>query len=433
MIAALAAAVALATPSPAPAPTPDPIHLRGHFVGEAAANPSGGLQRGTAFASEFMLGADVDFAKLTGAGGTLHITFTMREGSSLSANTLGNIFTVQEFGGDGLTPRPTEFSYEQAFAKGKVVAIAGRVITENDFAVSPVYWGDSLYCTFQNNGICGTPISILDQQRVRCLSASARRGCARVKVMPTSNFYVETGAYQVNPSYGLRGHGFDLSTTGDSGTYYPLELGFKLNDYNGTSMGNIRIGGYYDTSSGFGVQNQITRFVAPNSPAIAMLPNVPYAGRWGYWLQADHLLSGSAKKHERGIAAFASLIYGEILEPHCLVSSAMLRHRRARHVPRPRRRHGLARLRIRQRQSGAPHVRIVADRVGHSRPTQRPRARHRTQLRLASSSKRHTAFGITIRHRSERQSTNPERCCRRIASDRRSGVLKGKYVLRAFF
>jgi porin len=309
VIAALAAAIALASPSPVPSATPGAFHFRGHFVGEAAANPSGGLQHGTAFAGEFMLGTDVDFAKLTGAGGTLHVTLTMRGGSSLSANALGNIFTVQEIYGDGLTPRLTEFSYEQAFAKGKVDAIAGRVITENDFAVSPVYWGDSLYCTFQNNGICGTPISIPIDSGYVAYPSSAWG--ARVKVMPSSNFYVETGAYQVNPNYGLRGHGFDLSTTGDSGTYYPLELGFKLNDYGGTSGGNVRIGGYYDTSAGFGVANQITRFVAASSPAIGYLPSVPYSGRWGYWLQADHLLAGKAGKHERGIAAFASLVYGD--------------------------------------------------------------------------------------------------------------------------
>jgi porin len=232
----------------------------------------------------------------------------MRQGRSLSANALGNIFTVQEIYGDGLTPRLTEFSYEQAFAKGKVDAIAGRVITENDFAVSPVYWGDSLYCTFQNNGICGTPISIPINSGYVAYPSSAWG--ARVKVMPTSNFYVETGAYQVDPAYGLRGHGFDLSTTGDTGTYVPLELGLKLNDYGGASTGNIRIGGYYDASTVFGVQNQITRFLSPSSPPIAV-PNVPYTGRWGYWLQADHLLSGSAAKHERGIAAFASLVYGD--------------------------------------------------------------------------------------------------------------------------
>jgi porin len=311
MIAALAAAVALASPTPGPVPvaTAAPIQLRGHLVGEGAANTSGGVSRGTAFASELMLGADVNFAKLTGAGGTLHVTFTMREGSSLSANALGNIFTVQEIYGDGLTPRLTEFSYEQSFAKGKVDAIAGRVITENDFAVSPVYWGDSLYCTFQNNAICGTPIAIPIDSGYVAYPSSAWG--ARVKVMPSPNFYVETGAYQVNPSYGLRGNGFDLSTAGDSGVYYPLELGFKIDDYGGTSSGNVRIGGYYDTSTGYGVQNQITRFVSPSSPAVAFLPDVPYTGRWGYWLQADHLLAGSADKHKRGIAGFASMVYGD--------------------------------------------------------------------------------------------------------------------------
>jgi porin len=89
------------------------IVFRGSIFSEFAGNPVGGLQQGTALASQLELGTDINFGKLDNSGaGTVHFTFTAREGSSLSANAIGNIMAVQEIFGDGLTPRLTELSYE---------------------------------------------------------------------------------------------------------------------------------------------------------------------------------------------------------------------------------------------------------------------------------------------------------------------------------
>ena len=146
--------------SPTPSPSPRAIVLGGHYVAEFAGNSSGGLSLGTAYASELMVSGPFDLARLAGPGlGTARIILTAREGSSLSANAIGNIFTVQEIYGDGLTPRLTELSYDQPFAGGKADLYAGRINTENDFAASSAYWGGiALYCAYQNNAICGTPI-----------------------------------------------------------------------------------------------------------------------------------------------------------------------------------------------------------------------------------------------------------------------------------
>jgi carbohydrate-selective porin OprB len=121
------------------------VVFRGHIVSEFAGNPVGGIQQGTALATEFMLGADVNFGTLMHSGaGTLHFTFTERFGSSLSANAIGNVMPVQEIFGDGLTPRLTELSYEQPMLNGKLNFALGRLITENDFAYGPTYWGGNL-------------------------------------------------------------------------------------------------------------------------------------------------------------------------------------------------------------------------------------------------------------------------------------------------
>ena len=79
---------------------------------------SGGFAQGTAYASELMVSGTFHLAQLIGSGlGDCAIVLTAREGSSLSANDVGNIFTVQEIYGDGLTPRFTELSYDQPFRR----------------------------------------------------------------------------------------------------------------------------------------------------------------------------------------------------------------------------------------------------------------------------------------------------------------------------
>ncbi|MGA8535208.1 MAG: carbohydrate porin [Candidatus Tumulicola sp.] len=307
-------AVARGAPDPAPpspTPSPRPIVLGGHYVAEFAGNTSGGLALGTAYASEFMLSGKFDLARLVGPGlGTVRLILTAREGSSLSANDVGNIFTVQEIYGDGLTPRLTELSYDQPFARGNADLYAGRINTENDFAASSAYWGGiSLYCSYQNNAICGTPIAAPIDSGYVAYPSSAWG--ARFKAYPAPWFYLEAGAYEVNPESGLRGNGFKLSTTGDTGTFLPLEIGLTRKDALGNLTGSVKAGAYYDTSLAPTAASQLTRFLQPDSDALAYVPNETYRGRFGFWLLFDTLVAGSAAKDRRGIALFGALEYGD--------------------------------------------------------------------------------------------------------------------------
>lgn len=297
-------------PSPSPSPSPRAVVLGGHYVGEFAANSSGGFAQGTAYASELMVSGTFHLAQLIGSGlGDLRVVLTAREGSSLSANDVGNIFTVQEIYGDGLTPRLTEFSYDQPFG-GKADLYAGRINTENDFAASSIYWGSvSLYCSYQNNGICGTPIAApIDSGYVPYPSSAWG---ARLKVRSTPWFYVEAGAYEVNPEIALRGNGFKLGTTGDTGTFLPLEAGLTQSDATGNVTGTLKAGAYYDTSLAPTAQSQLTRFLPSGSPALPFVPNDTYRGRFGFWLVFDKLVSGSADRGQRGVALFGALEYGD--------------------------------------------------------------------------------------------------------------------------
>lgn len=306
-LAALLASGAAPSPTPSPAPTPPALTIFGRYVGEYAANSTGGYQLADAYASEFQLGANyVTFAK-PGNTGIVHFIFTERWGSSLTQNALGNIGSVQEIFGDALTPRLTELDYEQQ--TGKFDVHAGRVIMQNDFAASSTYWGGNLWCRFQNNAICGTPYGAPNNSGYGYYPSS--EWGAYGKVSPTKSFYVETGAFQVNPVYANRGQGFNLSFTGTTGVDFPLEFGWLSHDRDGNYNGSIRLGGYYDTSAVIGTENNLRKFVAPSNPALAQIPSTTYRGRSGGWLLFDRLLSGSSAPNARGLAFFGAYEYGD--------------------------------------------------------------------------------------------------------------------------
>jgi porin len=317
------------SPSPAVAPTSNPsfgalgdlggarqkwldhgISLYGRYVGEFAANANGGFQQGSAYASEFQLGLDADLGKMSKSDlGILHFIFTERWGSGLSTNAIGNIGSVQEIFGDGLTPRLTELAFEQPLDRGRLNVVAGRVIMQNDFAASSQYWGTNLWCSYQTNAICGTPVAAPNNSGYGYYPSS--EWGVRVKVLPSNSFYVESGVYQVNPVYAQRGQGFNLGFYGSTGVMIPLEAGVTFRDKGGNQRGDLRIGGYYDTSDVRTAEADIANFVPPTNPVVGVLPTTMYRGRSGGWLLADALLEGSAQAGKAGTALFASYEYGD--------------------------------------------------------------------------------------------------------------------------
>jgi porin len=216
---------------------------------------------------------------------------------------------VQEIFGSGLTPRITELSFEQPFVHGKIDLAFGRVITENDFAASSTPFGANLYCSYQSNAICGTPIAAPINSGYDAYPQSTWG--ARIKGQPTPYWYLEAGAYQVNPSYGLRGNGFDFGFGGTTGTYLPFETGLAALGPGNVPIADLRAGGYYDTSNVPSVESNLTRFVTPSDVVPSTLPAQFVRGRYGYWIQADRLIAGRAGPQERGLFAWAAYEFGD--------------------------------------------------------------------------------------------------------------------------
>jgi porin len=287
----------------------DGITIRGDYVAEIAGNPVGGAEQGGAYAHEIMLGTDIDSKLFGWSGGTLHFTLTERAGSSLSKDKIHNLLTVQEIYGDGQTTRITELSYEQKIGKILDVA-AGRLNTEEDFASSPIYFGDALYCDFQSNAICGTPIAVPINTPGYVAYPASTWG-ARIKFYPTSGFYAETGAYEVNPTILDASNGFKLSTNGATGVEVPVELGLTVGQGEGQYLGNYRVGAYYDNSDFKRVMQDLSRFVPAGSPILSGLPQSMTAGQYGFWVLADQMVQRDPGTNNRGTTVFAALNWGD--------------------------------------------------------------------------------------------------------------------------
>jgi porin len=285
------------------------IVFRGHYVNEISGNPVGGREQGGASTGEVMLGTDIDSQILGWQGGTFHLTLTERAGSSLSKDKIGNVLTVQEIYGDGQTVRLTELSVEQKFFGGRIDVEAGHINVENDFASSPVYFGGALWCNFQNNAICGTPIAAPNNTSGYVAYPASNWG-ARIKTYPVSNMYVEAGSYAVDPTLNDSRNGLKLGINGTTGVFTTAETGITVGQ--GGYLGNYRIGAYYDNSDTKGVASQLTRYTTPqNSAQLMALPIEQRAGRYGGWVIADQTVQLDQGNHQRGTVLFAALEWGD--------------------------------------------------------------------------------------------------------------------------
>jgi porin len=265
------------------------VTVRAHHLAEFAANPLGGLSQGAAYTEQLDAGADFDLGRLIGlAGATLHATFTQRAGQSLAANNIGSIISVQEVFGAGQNVRLAELAYEQSLFGDRLVTRLGWLHASDDFASSPIY------CYFQNNGFCGQ-VGIVVNSGYTIFPAASWGGM--VKVRPRDDFYIEAGAYEVNPTLAEPANGFKLGTSGATGVFLPAQLGWQPRLGPAGLPGHYRIGGYYDTSD------------APYLGAPLGGPPTTARGRWGFYAQGEQLLHRTAPGTDQGLTAFAVAAY----------------------------------------------------------------------------------------------------------------------------
>ena len=270
------------------------ITPKAFYTGEFAANPSGGQRQGTGFAQQIGFGADFDLAKLAGIkGGIFHLVLNAREGRSNSADFIGNKLEDQEVFGAGESFRLTQFSYGQSFADKKVYTEVGFFPWGNYFGFTP------LLCDFQNVGFCGHPNSLPNNSGWTDYPTPKWGGMVRLNVNPA--LYLETGVFDVNPTYYNQNNGFKISLNGSTGVEFPFEAGFTAAIGPDKLPGHYKIGAYYDTSNiNDAAFANVSRTGRPQ-PAYAHLSR---SGRDGGYILIDQMLLRVGQKPDRGLIGF---------------------------------------------------------------------------------------------------------------------------------
>ena len=243
------------------------------FVSDVAGNPVGGKSQGITHADNLGINLEFDLDTLAGLhGGSFLVTMSQRSGDSLSAEHVGNVFTIQQVYG-GETFKIIDLAYKQELFNDRVEFQAGRIAAGDDFLVSPYDW------LFMQNGFCGNPVGIFFNAPGMSAYPNATWGTT-LKVKPTPRTYLMAGAYNGDPDIRANNHhGVDMSMDGP--IFLITEAGYQCNGLPGDPglIGNYRIGAWYDNSS-----YQDFRTVGFVTPAGSQ------RGNWGLYTLIDQVL-----------------------------------------------------------------------------------------------------------------------------------------------
>ncbi len=217
------------------------VALTATYLGEAAGNPTGGIRQGSAYAAQIFGGLDFDLKTIAGLdGGTVHFSMVQRHGNSLSIGSIGNDTSVQQIYGMQKL-RLTIFTYEQMLADGRIDLEVGRSGGNNAFLNSP------LYCQFQSNVICGSPVYIFQVSNFTAFPASGWMG--RSKIFLTDKIFFHSGIYAADPrNTDPQQVGFDWSTRTATGVTIPTELGYATDFTNDRLPRHYGVGVILDAS-----------------------------------------------------------------------------------------------------------------------------------------------------------------------------------------
>jgi len=210
------------------------------YLGNFAANPSGGMSRGAANSSSVNLGLGVDLKKLSGVesldGWSIVNTWVWRFGDSLTNERLGNEFNVQQnYGSQTVQLQSLYAAYmKSVLADWDLTFKFGRFAAGDNFMAKPIYW------LYQNNAFDGTPVGVFKQMKFSAYPGSTWAAFAQVR--EKDGGYVKAGVYQINTPKQDSSQGLDWSFNGD-GVNATFEIGKDFNhDGSGKSPANLSAG-----------------------------------------------------------------------------------------------------------------------------------------------------------------------------------------------
>jgi porin len=195
------------------------LDVSASYTADLAGNPVGGKSAGFTYCDNFTVDLEFQSKPLFGYdGGTLSVIALDRNGNNLSAQHVGNQFTVQQvYGGTGVIFYG--LAYNQRFLDDKVSFKFGRMSAGDDFASSPFYW------LYMNNGIDGNPQALPVNGSFSTYPWAVWG--ARLRALVTPENEAMLGAYQVTPQNSQSYmHGFNWNMNPGDGVMMIAQYGW---------------------------------------------------------------------------------------------------------------------------------------------------------------------------------------------------------------
>jgi porin len=244
------------------------------YTAQLVGNPYGGRDQGFTYAGQLNGLIAVDLDRLLGLPG---LSFTVgaswSTGTSLSAQDIGNVFTVQSaFAGTGVVSLQQMYLQQRLF-DGSLSIAAGRLAPGNTFATLPVF------NNYLNGGISPIPASLTINDPIFAQSPPGVEWGVQLVYDPIVPLQMSLGVYNTNP-FAANGadHGVDFSfQQGNTGVLTVVQLNYRLNHAKTDTglPGEYAIGGFYD-SNAFNSLNPPPGSVSGNYAVYAMFQQVVY-------------------------------------------------------------------------------------------------------------------------------------------------------------
>lgn len=218
------------------------------YLGNFAANVSGGMSRGAAISSSVNLGLGINLGKLLNSDAlsdwSIGHSWVWRFGDSLTKQRLGNAFSVQQnYGSQTIQMQSLFLGYNKRFDNDWALQFkVGRIAAGDDFLTKPIYW------LYMSNSIDGNPVGVYKQTKFSAYPGSTWGAFS--KLTSPNGQYFKMGVYQINNDIQDNRHGLDFSMTNALGVNANFELGWDFNhDSKGNRHANISVGyvsGWYN-------------------------------------------------------------------------------------------------------------------------------------------------------------------------------------------
>ena len=243
------------------------ITLNAQYVAEVWGNPLGGESTGTVYTGFMSLQGNIDLQKLLGwQGASVSTRWYWLSGQDISAEHVGNIFTVSNIAGCP-TFRMNELWFQQNFLSDRISVRVGQLGADSEFDLSThsivflnatFSWSPDLSTNIPNGG----PAYPMAAPGIR------------LALTPVSWLSYQGAIFQGNPfAQNVNRHGFRWDLSASNGYFSIHELNFRMNQGAESSglPGTFKIGGWFDT--------------APNPNANSTQP-----WNYGFYFVADQTL-----------------------------------------------------------------------------------------------------------------------------------------------